>query len=96
MVTDAVLLALSRSGVDEDACAMLPIRRDSPLWMSGVATSVAVALSPGSRLATLQNVGNTISPRLHVNSTQLSQSGTGSPNATSVATSGPRLVTVMV
>ena len=98
VVTEALLLSLLGSGVAESEIKAVLVNRRSLFagFVIGVATNVAVMLVPLGTLSTVQKDPPLLIPWLHVNETRFSGSGRGSPKTTSVALSGPRLVSVMV
>src|SRR5215207_66608 len=98
VLTEALLLLLLGSGVAESEIKAVLVNRRSLFagFVIGVATKVAVTLVPLGTLSTAQKDPPLLIPWLHVNETRFNGSGTGSPKTTSVAVSGPRLVSVMV
>ena len=87
------LAAFGSVELDSAMKALLVTRRS--LWARlaiGVATTTRLTLARLSRLGTVQKAETFP----HVDETRFSWSGIGSPNTMSVATSGPRFVTVIV
>src|SRR5215207_4996004 len=98
VLTEALLLLLLGSGVAESEinAVLVNFRSLFAGFVIGVATKVAVTLSPLAKLSTAQKDCPLTVPWLHENETRFNGSGTGSPKTMPVAVPGPGFVTLMV